>query len=122
MPLEASYIPAENRLDLTFEGNVDITVSEAIFEICRGLRPDLMYCIIDLSHAKRVFASGVALLQLLHCHLVSVGASVVILSDQPEVREHIPMITRRPAYPVPTRYQADPSIAPRAECAPAFAA
>jgi hypothetical protein len=46
----------------------------------------------------------------------------VILSDQPEVREHIPMITRRPAYPVPTRYQADPSITPRAECAPTFAA
>ncbi len=112
MPMHVAYIAQEARLDLIFQGNVDITLSQDICEVCRQLRPDLQYCIIDLSHAERLFDSGVALLQLLHCHLVEMGTTVVILSDRPEIRDRIPTITGRPPFPLPTRYTAEHRFAP----------
>lgn len=106
MPVDVSYVPEEDRLDLTFQGNVDVTLAQDICDICRQLRPSLRVCIIDLTHAERLFDSGVALLQLLHCHLRDLDVTAVILADRPEMRGCIATIRRRPRYPVPLRRHA----------------
>ena len=98
MPVHASYIEEESRLDLSFDGNVDVSVSQDICDICKRVSPKLRSCIIDLSDAERVFDSGVALLQMLYRRLNELGTTVVILSDRPEFREHIPVIARRGSY------------------------
>jgi ABC-type transporter Mla MlaB component len=100
MPLQLSYITQENRLDLRFEGNLDVTLSQPICDICRTVPSDLTCCIIDLTEIKRVFDSGVALLQKLHRRFVELGTIVVILSDHPRIRELFPAVTRRPLHPV----------------------
>jgi hypothetical protein len=107
MPMHASYIRNEDRLDVVFTGNVDISLSQDICDLCRQLRPDLRVCIIDLSDSERLFDSGVALLQLLNYFLVEMGTTVVILSDRPEIHDRISDITRRPLYPPPTRYRVE---------------
>jgi len=91
MPLYTSYINEESRLDLSFDGNLDLTVSHDVCEVCRRARPGLSTCIIDLSDVKRVFDSGVALLQMLHRHFDNIGTSVVLFSDRPEILEQIPV-------------------------------
>lgn len=101
MPVQISYIREEDRLDLTFLGNIDITLSQDVCDICRELRPYLRVCIMDLGHADRLFESGVALLQLLYCYLTDAGLFVVILADCPEMRARIAEITQPPGYPVP---------------------
>jgi anti-anti-sigma regulatory factor len=92
MPVHISYIEEENRLDLSFEGNLDVSVSRDISGICRRVSSSLMTCIIDLSGVERLFDSGVGLLQMLHRRLSELGVTIVILSDQPEIRERIPSI------------------------------
>lgn len=110
MPMHVSYIRDEDRLDLSFSGNLDISLSQDICDLCRQLRPDLKVCIIDLYESERLFDSGVDLLQLLHYFLVEMGTTVVILSDRAEIHDRIPDITRRPVYPPPTRYRVENPI------------
>ena len=95
MPVHTSYIAAEDRLDLVFDGNLDVSVSQEIWDICRHASSDLRTCIIDLSGAERLFDSGVALLQMLYRRLNDLGTIVVILSDRADFREQITVITRR---------------------------
>jgi hypothetical protein len=96
MPLHVSYIAPESRLDLGFHGNLDLTLSQNVCDICGDVPADLRCCIIDLTNIERLFDSGVALLQTLHRRLVEIGATVVILSDHPEIRAWFPSIVRRP--------------------------
>ncbi len=100
MPLHATYIKEEDRLDLSFGGNLDVTLSQDICDICSHAPSNLATCIIDLSDVERLFDSGVALLQMLYHRLHGLGAIVVILSDRPEFRKQIPVITRKTAYSV----------------------
>ena len=100
MPVQTSYIAEENRLDLVFNGNLDVSVSQNVCEIYNRASANLKSCIIDLSDVERVFDSGVALLQMLYRRLNEFGTTVVILSDRPEFREYIPVIARRSTYPV----------------------
>ena len=92
MSVHASYIEEEERLDLTFEGNLDVTVSRDVCDICQRAASGLQSCIVDLSNVERMFDSGVALLQMLHQHLEALGTTVVILSDRPEIREKVSLI------------------------------
>jgi ABC-type transporter Mla MlaB component len=103
MPLHLSYIAQENRLDIRFDGNLDVTVSQTVCDICRTIPSDLTSCIIDLTDIERLFDSGVALLQKLHRRLVEIGTTVVILSGHPRIRDCFPMITRAPLDPLPER-------------------
>ena len=96
MPLHASYIADESRLDLSFDGNLDVSVSQDVCDICRGTSAGLRSCIIDLSNVERLFDSGVALLQMLYRRLSELGTTIVILSDSPEIRERVPVIARTP--------------------------
>jgi len=100
MAVHTSYIKEEDRLDLSFDGNLDVSVSQDICDVCKHVSPNLKSCIIDLSDVERLFDSGVALLQMLYRRLNALGTIVVILSDCPEFREQISVITRRRTYSV----------------------
>ena len=103
MSLNVSYIPQESRLDLSFHGNLDLTLSQDVCEVLSRMPADLECCIIDLSEIDRLFDSGVALLQALHRRLKEIGATVVILSDHPEMRKWFPTVVRRPLDARPER-------------------
>jgi hypothetical protein len=107
MPLQLSYIAQENRLDVRFEGNLDLTVSHAVCNICQTVPLDLSCCIIDLTEVHRVFDSGVALLQKLYWRFVEIGTTVVILTDHPRIRASFPSVTRAPLHPAPERHRFD---------------
>jgi ABC-type transporter Mla MlaB component len=90
MPLHATYIAEEERLDLSVDGDLDLTVTQGICEACRRASPTLRTCIIDLSNVDRVFDSGVALVQMLYRRLSTLGTAVIVLTDHPRIRELIP--------------------------------
>lgn len=90
MPVRAAYVERENRLDLSVVGNLDLTISQAVCDICARLPSSLKFCVIDLSDVERVFDSGIALLHMLYRHLRELGAKVLIYGDDSEVRSRIP--------------------------------
>jgi ABC-type transporter Mla MlaB component len=92
MPMTASFISEEERLDLCFEGTLDLRLAMDICDICKHLSASLQSCIIDLHGVDRVFDSGVALLQMLCARAQRLGAIVLVLSDDPKVRRRIPVI------------------------------
>lgn len=98
MPLQLSYINQENRLDIRFEGNLDLTVSHAVCDICKSVPTDLSCCIIDLTDVQAVFDSGVALLHRLYRRFVELGTTVVILTEDPRIRKSFPSVTRAPLH------------------------
>lgn len=93
MPLHASYIEDEDRLDLTFDGNLDLSISVEICRICQRVTTELRICVVDLSGVDRVFDSGVALLRMLCRRLRELGATVVLLGDHPAIESHLSYIT-----------------------------
>ena len=101
MSMQLSYIAQENRLDLRFEGNLDLTVSNGICDLCKSMPLNLNCCIIDVTDVVRVFDSGLALLQKLYRRCVEIGTTVVILTDHPRIRALFPAVTRTPLYPTP---------------------
>jgi ABC-type transporter Mla MlaB component len=92
MSVRVSFVPKEDRLDLCFEGNLDFTVSHELCGIGAHIPASLRTCVMDLTRVQRVFDSGIALLRMLSGKLSRVGASVVVLSDHPDVRRQIPLI------------------------------
>jgi len=99
MPMNASFVPEENLLDLSFRGNLDLTVTNAVCGIVPQLQDRLKTCIMDLTQVDRVFDSGIALLRMLSGDLHRVGATVVVLGDHPEVCSRMPLIQGDASYP-----------------------
>ena len=93
MSVYASYIEEEDRLDLSFDGNLDVSVSRDVCDICKRVAAGLKSCIVDLSAVERIFDSGVAMLQMLYRRMTALGATVVFLSDSREINDWIPVIT-----------------------------
>jgi ABC-type transporter Mla MlaB component len=93
MPMHSSYIAEELRLDLSFSGNLDVSVSQDICDICWSPPRDLKTCIVDISGIDHLFDSGVALLKMLYRHLVKKNVLVVIFSDSSRNQERMPNIT-----------------------------
>lgn len=93
MTMRASHIELISRLDLIFEGNLDLSIALAVCDICKRTPAGLRSCILDLRGVERVFDSGVALLRMLYQRLTELGIPVVILSDNPRIRKQIPFIT-----------------------------
>jgi ABC-type transporter Mla MlaB component len=89
VPLESAYIREEDRLDITFDGNLDFSLSSDIFRICKHPPNNLRACTLDLSGVNRVFDSGVALLQVLSRRLAQSGTTVVLLTDHPEITTRV---------------------------------
>ena len=69
MSLETSFIHAEDRLDLTLHGRLDLTLALEIADLLRALPAGLRTCILDLTLVDRVFDSGLALLWMLDARL-----------------------------------------------------
>lgn len=101
MSVHASYVAEDDRLDLSFEGNLDVTVSRDICDICQRVAAGLKSCIVDLSRVEGIFDSGIALLQMLHRRMSAGGTSVVFVSDRPDILKWMPIITGT-AYPMPS--------------------
>ena len=112
MPVKISYCAAENHADLIFEGNLDVSLSQDIREICRNLSSCVKSCSVDLSAVECLFDSGVALLQVLCLSLREHGVKVLILSDNPDIRSLIPHIARMPANPSPVGYSGQSVLSP----------
>ena len=96
MPVRTAYVERENRLDLSVIGNLDLTISQAVCDICARLPSTLKFCVIDLSDVERVFDSGIAVLRMLHRRLREFGATVVIHGDPSEVQRRSPGYCSRP--------------------------
>ncbi|ADC62316.1 hypothetical protein [Allochromatium vinosum] len=92
MPLTTSFIPSEDRLDLSFHGNLDLTITDEVCRVFAAIPANLQTCIMDLTSLDRVFDSGLALLWMLNERLQHIGARVVVLSDHPEILRRIPRI------------------------------
>lgn len=111
MPMSVSFIPEEELLDLSFEGNLDLSVTSAVCQVVPDLRASLKTCIMDLTRVERVFDSGIALLRMLSKHLHGAGATVVVLTDHPEVRRRVSLIQGDATYPSRGHYRASETIA-----------
>jgi ABC-type transporter Mla MlaB component len=92
MPMMTSFIPSEDRLDLLFHGDLDLTISEDACRVFADIPVGLRTCIMDLTRLDRVFDSGLALLWMLNERLQRIGATVVVLSDHPELQRRLPLI------------------------------
>jgi ABC-type transporter Mla MlaB component len=81
-----SHYPEEDRLDLTLEGNLDLTLTRQLKEACRFVDERLQTCIIDCTRVARVFDSGKALLWLLVKQLAQRRVRLVIIGEPPELQ------------------------------------
>lgn len=92
MPMNTSFIPSEDRLDLSFYGDLDLTISEDVCRVSADIPLSLRTCILDLTHLDRVFDSGIAMLWMLNEQLKRIGTTVVVLSDHPDILRRVPRI------------------------------
>ena len=99
MSMSALYSPEEDLLELSFDGNLDLTVTHEICRIATQLRDGLKTCIMDLTRVDRTFDSGIALLRKLSGDLHRAGATVVVLADHPDVRGRLSLIQVDATYP-----------------------
>ena len=101
MPMMTSFIPSEDRLDLLFHGDLDLTIAEDACRVFGDIPVGLRTCIMDLTRLDRVFDSGLALLWMLNERLRRIGATVVILSDHPELQRRLPRVMKNALNIVP---------------------
>ncbi|NEX22504.1 hypothetical protein G3480_19695 [Thiorhodococcus mannitoliphagus] len=92
MPMITSFIESEDRLDLSFHGDLDLTITQEVCQLFAKIPSTLKTCILDLTELDRVFDSGMALLWLLNEQLQRIGATVVVLTDRPEILKRLPRI------------------------------
>jgi anti-anti-sigma regulatory factor len=97
--MNVSFVQEQDLLDLSFEGNLDLTVTHAVFGIVPQIQDELKTCIMDLTQVDRVFDSGIALLRMLSRNLHQMGATVVVVGTHPDLRLHLSLIQGDAAYP-----------------------
>ena len=78
-----SHYPEEDRLDLTLEGNLDLTLTRQLKEACLFVDERLQTCIIDCTRVARVFDSGKGLLLSLLKRLAQFRVRLVIIGEPP---------------------------------------
>ena len=81
MSLEVAHYPEEDRLDLTIEGNLDLTLTSQILDVCECVNNSLKVCVIDATRVTRVFDSGLAVLLLLARRLAQIKARLIIVGN-----------------------------------------
>ncbi|EXJ14244.1 hypothetical protein D779_2915 [Imhoffiella purpurea] len=79
-------------MDLSFHGDLDLTISEDVCQLSAAIPANLRTCILDLTRLDRVFDSGIALLWMLNERLQHMGATVVVLSDHPDILSRVPHV------------------------------
>lgn len=98
MSMSISFIPEEDLLDLSFNGALDLTVTQAVCAILPQLSENLKTCILDLTRVDRVFDSGIALLRMLSTNVHRTGARVVILADHQDLDAQLSLIRADASY------------------------
>lgn len=83
MGIHVAHHLDENRLDLTVEDNLDLTLVQQILEACQIIDERLETCIIDCTRVVRVFDSGVALLLMLVSKLQEFRVRLILLGEVP---------------------------------------
>ena len=91
MPVSVSVISEQDRMELYFSGNLDVSVWRCICEVCDTAPAGLKACVLDLTGVEHVFDSGVALLRILCRRLRRLGASVSIRGDLSKITERYPL-------------------------------
>ncbi len=83
MSMRVRHYPEEDRLDLTIEENLDLTLTRQILEARRIVDHGLITCVIDCTRITRVFDSGLALIILLSEKLREFGVRLVVIGEIP---------------------------------------
>ena len=83
MGIHVAHYLDENRLDLTVEDNLDLTLVRQILEVCQMIDERLETCVIDCTRVVRVFDSGVALLLMLVSKLQEFRVRLILLGEVP---------------------------------------
>jgi len=81
MSVDVAHYPEEGRVDITIEGNLDLTLSSQILNVCKLVDARLVICVIDATRVSRVFDSGLAVLMLLTNRLAQFHVRLVIVGD-----------------------------------------
>lgn len=81
MSLDVAHYSEEHRLDITIEGNLDLTLSSQILDVCKLVDARLVICVIDATRVSRVFDSGLAVLMLLTNRLARFHVRLVIIGN-----------------------------------------
>jgi anti-anti-sigma regulatory factor len=81
MSLDVAHYPEEDRLDITIEGNLDLTLTSQILEVFKVIDAGLAICVIDATRVTQVFDSGLAVLMLLMNRLAQFRVSLVIVGN-----------------------------------------
>ncbi len=82
MPLHVSLREDQGRLNLTFDGNLDFSITPEVFAVRQNLSAELASCVMDLTDVERVFDSGVALVQILCNRCSELGVRVEIKTNK----------------------------------------
>jgi anti-anti-sigma regulatory factor len=91
MPLETAFIAAEERLDLTVYGRLDLSLTQGITDLLRETPQGLRTCVIDLTGVEQIFSSGLALLWLLDERFSRRGVKILVLSDDGPLLQQLPI-------------------------------
>ncbi len=89
MPISVTVGAPGDRLHIVFTGNLDISASIPVCELCERLPPGMLLCVFDVQQVERVFDSGVALLRMVCEHVCSSGGRVVLRGEQPEILRYL---------------------------------
>lgn len=81
MSIDVAHYPEEGRVDITIEGNLDLTLSSQILAVCKLVDEGIVICVIDATRVIRVFDSGLAVLMLLTNRLAQFQARLVIIGN-----------------------------------------
>jgi ABC-type transporter Mla MlaB component len=93
MSLSVSVSPDESRLELIFEGNLDVSVAISLCDLCKRMPPRVTTCVVDLTRVERVFDSGEALLRMVLARLADCGAHVVVRADRSRLTGRVAALT-----------------------------
>jgi anti-anti-sigma regulatory factor len=83
MGIEIGHYPDEDRLDLTVEGNLDLTLTGEILRVCSLIDRRVRVCVIDSTRILRVFDSGLGLMMLLLEKLKAFGVTLIMIGEIP---------------------------------------
>jgi ABC-type transporter Mla MlaB component len=83
MSIQVIHSREENRLDLTLEDDLDLTLVGQFLDAYQVIDDQLETCVIDCTRVARVFDSGLALILLLLEKLEKYGVRLIILGEVP---------------------------------------
>jgi anti-anti-sigma regulatory factor len=83
MGIEIDHYPDEERIDLTLRGNLDLTLTGEILDVCRLVERQVSTCVIDSTRVERVFDSGIGLLMMLSERLQAADATLILIGEIP---------------------------------------